>query len=257
MTTFHPGTVVKLRDLTSRTDLNDQVALLTSKVLDSGRQEAFVLLDDNSNRRPEGINVFEKNFAVVADDAPERASAWNELGTRFLNTGNHVNALDAFECGLAVASDNTETCRIEGCDSLCLMAWLGLRMNNEGLEFEGRGERTTSSLVDFSLKHIFSEVLESDAVVHETSKVNMGAGRVPAREHPVLMLSVQTDDTSRYFFYDEIEKVVHECVEKKIDASIPKRDDDDGGADDAVPAIGPTDVPEASSRGQADVCGQE
>ena len=250
MADSHPsGTIVTLCNLEARTDLNGETAMLTSKVLDSGRHEAFVLWNDDRTRRPEGINVLPAKFTVNTTDRRGRASAWNELGSRFVHTGNHANALDAFECALEVASKESDECRVEGCDALALMAWLGLRMNSEGIEFEG--ERTAAEIVRFGLRNIFMEVLEN--AVAESSTVNMGAGRIPSRPHPVLLLSVtDADGASRYFFYDEEQKVVHECVEKIMDDSISK---DDAGH--AAPPDGALDVPETPPRGQEVGSGEE
>jgi hypothetical protein len=241
-----PGTLVHLHGLESRADLNGETALLTSKVLESGRHEAFVLVNDERKKRPEGINIHEKNFTVNTIERRGRASGWNELGCRFVNTGNYTNGLDAFECALSVASTDTSECRIEGCDALCLMAWLGLRMNNDGVEFDG--ERKAAQIVQFGLKNIFAEILENKDVVTDTTKVDMGAGRIPTRETPVLLLSIANEGESRYFFYDEIEKIVHECVEKKMEGNGNKNED--GGA---VSTNGTENVTEASSGGQTEV----
>jgi hypothetical protein len=144
-----------------------------------------------------------------------------------VHTSNYTNGIDAFECALDVASKEPIQCRIEGCDALCLMAWLGLRMNNEGVEFEG--DRTTVKIVQFCLRNIFSEVLENTNVISESSIVEMGAGRIPSRKVPVLLLSVKNAEVSKYFFYDEIEKVVHECVDasKMVDDTNLKDGDGD------------------------------
>jgi len=241
-----PGTLVHLHGLESRADLNGETALLTSKVLENGRHEAFVLLNGDREKRPDGINIHDKNFTVNTTERRGRASGWNELGCRFVNTGNYTNGLDAFQCALDVASKDSSECRIEGCDSLCLMVWLGLRMNSDGVEFDG--ERKAAQIVQFGLKNIFAEILENREVVTETSKVDMGAGRIPSRESPVLLLSIASDGESRYFFYDEIEKVVHECVEKKMEDKGNK--DEDGCA---VSTDGTEGVAEASSGGQTEV----
>jgi hypothetical protein len=245
-----PGTLVHLHGLESRADLNGETVLLTSKVLENGRHEAFVLFNDAREKRPEGINIHEKNFTVNTTERRGRASGWNELGCRFVNTGNYTNGLDAFQCALDVASKDPSECRIEGCDALCLMAWLGLRMNNEGVEFEG--ERTAAQIVQFGLKNIFAEVLENKEVVTETTKVDMGAGRIPSRESPVLLLSLANDGETRHFFYDEIEKVVHECVEKKMEENTSNEEDGN-----AVSTDGTETVSETSSGGQAEVPGKE
>tara|TARA_B110001450_G_scaffold126537_1_gene119148 strand:+ start:17745 stop:18509 length:765 start_codon:yes stop_codon:yes gene_type:complete len=245
-----PGTIVTLHRLESRPDLNGKTALLTSKVLDSGRHEAFVLLTNASESRPEGINVFEKNFTINTVERQGRASAWNELGCRFMHTGNYTNGLDAFECALEIASTNTSECRIEGCDALCLMVWLGLRMNSEGIEF--KGERTAAQIVKFGLRNIFAEVLENKNVVTETAKVDMGAGRIPSRDSPVLLLSIVEETSERYFFYDEMQKVVNECTMKKMTNK--------GNNEDANNAISTEDaenLPETSSNGQTNVSGEE
>ena len=226
-TAYPPGSIVELTELQSRNDLNGETALLTSRVLENGRHEAFVLWNGDRNKRPEGINILPRNFTLTTSDARGRASAWNELGCRFVNTGNYCNGLDAFECALDVASKDSVECRIEGCDALCLMAWLGLRVNNEGIDF--KGERKASTIVQFCLRNIFSEVLENKEIVPEPAKVDMGAGRIPSRDTPVLLLSVKNGEASRFFFYDEVEKVVHECVEtnKIIDNSECKDAADD------------------------------
>lgn len=245
-----PGTLVHLHDLTSRADLNGETALLTSKVLENGRHEAFVLVNGDREKRPEGINIHDKNFTVNTTERRGRASGWNELGCRFVNTANYTNGLDAFQCALDVASKDSSECRIEGCDALCLMAWLGLRMNNDGVEFEG--ERKAAQIVQFGLKNIFAEILENKEVVTETTKVDMGAGRIPSRDSPVLLLSLAKDAETRYFFYDEIEKVVHECVEKKMEEKTSNREDGD-----AVSTDGTESVAEAPSSGQEEVLGEE
>lgn len=245
-----PGTLVHLHDLESRSDLNGETALLTSKVLESGRHEAFVLLNDDREKRPEGINVHDKNFSVNTTERRGRASAWNELGCRFVNTGNYANGLDALQCALDVASKDSSECRIEGCDALCLMVWLGLRMNNEGVEFNG--ERKAAHVVQFGLNNIFAEILENKEVVTETATVDMGAGRIPTREAPVLLLSIKEEKSSRYFFYDEIEKVVHECVEKKIEDR--GNNEEDGYA---VSLDGTANLSTTPSIGQTEVLGEE
>lgn len=237
--------------LRSRSDLNGSTAMLTSKVLNNGRHEAFVLLEDRGTAPPEGINVFETNFTVNTSDARGRASAWNELGSRFVALEKFTNALDAFECALGVASAEPSECRIEGCDALALMVWMGLRMNNQGIDFEGK--RSVSSMVEFGLKNIFAEVLENESVVPDPSKINLGAGRIPAREYPVLLLSVPHGDDQRFFFYDDVEKVVHECVSKKIDQQQDKGDD----AHAPVSAERTEGVPEASPERQTEVLGDE
>lgn len=245
-----PGTLVHLHGLETRADLNGETVLLTSKVLENGRHEAFVLFNDDRGKRPEGINVLEKNFTVNTTERRGRASGWNELGCRFVNTGNYTNGLDAFQCALDVASKDSSECRIEGCDALCLMVWLGLRMNNEGVEFDG--ERKAVQLVQFGLKNIFAEILENKEVVTETTKVDMGAGRIPTRDSPVLLLSIANDGESRYFFYDEVEKVVHECLEKKMEQKMSNEEDGH-----AVPEDGTETIAEAPSNGQAEVLGEE
>ena len=245
-----PGTLAHLHDLESRADLNGETVLLTSKVLENGRHEAFVLFNDDREKRPEGINVFERNFTVNTTERRGRASGWNELGCRFVNTNNYTNGLDAFQCALDVASKDASECRIEGCDALCLMAWLGLRMNNEGVEFDG--ERKAAQIVQFGLKNIFAEILENKEVVTETATVDMGAGRIPTRDSPVLLLSVKENESSRYFFYDEVEKVVHECVEKKMEEKTSNEEDGN-----AVSTDGTETVSEAASSGQAEVLGEE
>lgn len=224
-TPLPPGTVVQLQDLEKRTELNGEAALLTSKVLENGRHEAFVFwTNDEDKKRPEGINVHDKNFTVVTTERRDRANAWNKLGNQFANSGNYSNGIDAFQCALDVASKQSDECRVEGCDALSLMVWLGLRMNNEGKEFEG--ERTASKIVKFGLNNLFAEVLQSTDIVTESSDVNMGAGRIPSRDTPVLLLHVKTDGASRFFFYDDFEKVVHECVEKNIDGDTYKEGHD-------------------------------
>ena len=245
-----PGTLAHLHDLESRADLNGETVLLTSKVLENGRHEAFVLFNDDRERRPEGINVFEKNFTVNTTERRGRASGWNELGCRFVNTNNYTNGLDAFQCALDVASKDSSECRIEGCDALCLMAWLGLRMNSEGVEFDG--ERKAAQIVQFGLKNIFAEILENKEVVTEATKVDMGAGRIPTRDAPVLLLSITEGESKRYFFYDEMEKVVHECVEKKMEEKTNNE-----GDGNAVSADGTEPVSEAASSGQEEVLGKE
>tara|TARA_B110001450_G_scaffold133674_1_gene125513 strand:- start:453 stop:1220 length:768 start_codon:yes stop_codon:yes gene_type:complete len=246
-----PGTLVHLHDLASRADLNGQTALLTSKVLESGRHEAFVLFNDDRERRPEGINVLETNFTINTVERRGRASGWNELGCRFVNTNNYTNGLDAFQCALDIASKDSSECRIEGCDALCLMAWLGLRMNSEGVDFQG--EHKAAQIVQFGLKNIFAEILENKEVVAETAKVDMGAGRIPTRETPVLLLSVTESESTRYFFYDEVEKVVHECAEKKKMEERTNNEEDG----DAVSANGTETVAETSSNRQAEMLGEE
>jgi len=245
-----PGTLVNFHDLETRTDLNGETGLLTSQVLENGRHEAFVLFNDDREKRPEGINIYGRNFTVNTSECRGRASGWNELGCRFVNTGNYTNGLDAFQCALDVASNDSLECRIEGCDALCLMAWLGLRMNNEGVEFDG--ERKAAEIVQFGLKNIFAEILEKKEVVKETTKVEMGAGRIPSRESPVLLLSIANDGESRYFFYDEVQKVVHECVEKKMEEKTSNE-----GNGSAVYTEGTEDVTNAASSGQKEVLGEE
>tara|TARA_B110001452_G_scaffold266984_2_gene275299 strand:- start:1292 stop:1960 length:669 start_codon:yes stop_codon:yes gene_type:complete len=222
---------------------------LTSRVLESGRHEAFVLFNEDRGKRPEGINIHDKNFTVNTTDRRGRASGWNELACRFVGTSNYTNGLDALQCGLDVASKDATECRIEGCDALCLMAWLGLRMNNEGVDF--KGERTAAQIVQFGLKNIFAEVLENKDIVTETAKVDMGAGRIPTHEAPVLLLSITEEDSSRYFFYDEIEKVVHECMAKKMEDKGVK------GDGDAVSTDATANLPETPSNGQTLELGEE
>lgn len=249
MEDIHPGTIVILTGLESRADLNGASAMLTSKVLENGRHEAFVLRVGEHDKRPEGINVFPKNYTINTSARRNRASAWNELGTRFLNTNNYSNALDAYECALDVASADSTECRVEGCDSLSLMAWMALRMNSEGVEFEGERRRTTN-IIQFSLRNIFAEVL----VNTEDSKTEMGAGNIPSRPDPVLLLSVKTGDASRFFFYDQVEKVVHECVDKNLGDSSCNETDDERHA---VSPSGTAVLPETSPGGQEDMPGEE
>lgn len=254
MSEIHPGTIVILNGLESRADLNGASAMLTSKVLGNGRHEAFVLRAGEHDKRPEGINVFPKNYTVNTSARRNRASAWNELGTRFLNTNNYSNALDAYECALDVASADATECRVEGCDSLSLMAWMALRMNSEGVEFQEERRRTTD-ILQFSLRNIFAEVLDNKEVNTEDSKTEMGAGRIPSRPDPVLLLSVKTGDASRFFFYDHVEKVVHECVDKNLGDSPSKETDD--GEQHTVPPSGPPVLPETSPGGQEEMRGEE
>lgn len=248
-----PGTIVQLNALKKRDDLNGETALLTSKVLENGRHQAIVLKDD---AKPEIIYVFPDNYTVSATDARARASAWNELASQFIRASNYTNGLDAVECALRIASVDASECRIEGCDALALMAWLGLRMSNEGVEFE-QGERKAGDLVQFSLENIFSEIIHNKDVVTESTSVQMGAGRIPSRNDPVLLLSLTTNDVSRYFFYDDIEKVVHECVQK-TDKEVGKKMEEPCTINGApVPAPNADDVPSAPEERQAEMPGKE
>ena len=249
------GTIVTLCALEARPDLNGETAMLTSKVHANARREAFVLPAGDRVKRPEGINVKPQNFTVNTVERRGRASAWNELGSRFVNSQNYMNALDAFECALDVASKNPEECRVEGCDALSLMTWLALRMNKEGVEFQGK--RRTTDIVNAALRNIFAEVLHG--VDETTSKVQMGAGRIPSRPNPVLLLCIRdgVEDASapaRYYFYDEVQKMVHECVTDKKNTT-PETDDDGGGGGDRDDG-GTLGVAAAAPEGQAEVLPQ-
>jgi SpoVK/Ycf46/Vps4 family AAA+-type ATPase len=85
----------------------------------------------------------------------------------------------------------------------------------------------------------------------------MGAGRIPSRNDPVLLLSLTTNDVSRYFFYDDIEKVVHECVQK-TDKEVGKKMEEPCTINGVpVPAPNADDVPSAPEERQAEMPGKE
>lgn len=211
---IHPGTVVTLRDLSARADLNERTALLTSKVLANGRREAFVIDGD----APEGINVHEKNYTVVDESARVRASAYNQLGYMFTHGERWAMGVEAFEAALTVASGDRDAARGEGCDALAAMAWTALRMNHKGVEFKGGGE--TTRIFNGAMDSLFHEVLHDESVV-AGGTVQLGAGHVPVRDDPVLLVSIvyAPDDAptdvptehTRYFFYDDSAKCVREC----------------------------------------------
>jgi hypothetical protein len=227
----------------SRADLNEHTALLTSTVLSNGRREAFVIDGDV----PEGINVHERNYAVVDASAAARASAYNQLGAMFTHAERWSLGMDAFEAALHVASTGDDA-RGEGCDALSFMAWTALRMNHKGVDFKGDDRAgATTRIFNSSMDSLFHEMLHDESVV-AGGTVHLGAGHVPTRPDPVLLVSVsyetktdetktdetktdetktdettdetktdetKTDETTRrparYFFYDDSAKCVREC----------------------------------------------
>ena len=200
------GTTVELNGLTARSELNGRVAIVVTSPQDDDRYEAFVVDPSDTSVKPEGIRVRAKHMRVVTSTVRERVSAWNELGNRFVDMRLYTRALEAFECGLSVSSEDPITSRLEGCDSLSCMAWLCLRMNRESIELESR---RVSDIVDWCLQRMFASVLNDPTVVTESSVVKMGAGHVPECDTPVFILNV---DETRCFYYDDTHKVVREWI---------------------------------------------
>ena len=128
-------------------------------------------------------------------------------------------------------------------------------MNSEGVEFQEKGRRT-ADIMNFSLRNIFAEVLDNKEVNTDDSTTELGAGRIPSRPDPVLLLSVRTGERSRFFFYDQLEKVVHECVDKNL-GDTPSKEADDHNVEHAVPPSGTSVLSETPSGGQEEVPGEE
>ena len=233
MSELFPGTVVTLRDLSARADLNERTALLPSKVLANGRREGFVIDGD----APEGINVHEKNYTVVDASARVRASAYNQLGYMFTHAERWAMGVEAFEAALTVASSDRDAARGEGCDALAAMAWTALRMNHKGVEFKGGGETTR-----IQRRHGQPVPRSHSRRVRRRGRHRPArSGTRPVRDDPVLLVSIvcapadaQTDAPAdphrrtrrrmhrrtrrrmrrtqvRGIFYDDSAKCVREC----------------------------------------------
>jgi len=214
------GDLVRVIGLTARAELNGSHGLVVGPPDDTVGRLPVCLLGTSPIV---GVNLRPVNMRPETGvPGNVRVQAWNDLGVAYSGEKMYSKAMAALEDALRVAREveGVAGVREESCRSLSNIAWLCLVMNRDGVEM--RGDATVKQVMEWAMRQMFHDVIRT---LPADANVLFGAGRVPGKEQPHLIMTVVQNETPRYFVVDEDGHRVYEFSAEEDEQTPDGKDD--------------------------------